>query len=562
MANYPLIQRQLQPGLNQVLLALEEELLRTPTPPRMQTDEEDLLSETDSYTGSEDGDEGTNLLNGLSNGHSSISASKQVSEEFHLRKAFETAIAEATQLFQGIDDTQMDLLVSSTSLTGLDIDRLLEKYIAEQVHDHILFPRLRASKEIEDRALTAKILAMKNIDMTQVGIPHVSQAAKASLSKRLQKGIEEFQKLTVARSPQAAVQIMLRTARILTAGDPVLPGTGKDEEDEKASVVTINADMLVSLLLLVVIRARVPNLMARLAYMRTFVLADDVEAGETGYVLSTFEAVLYHIQQDSDGLEEASRKNGELWRAVKTGDLPSVKRILHPETQTHGLDYEVELQTTNGTNGFNKDVGEQDSSIDTPQEVELVDSLAAEDEPPPIYDTTTATASRTSLSRSLASSVTSLAALSRTYSRNSEQMDISSPVKLARARNLQGDSLLMIAIHARQPEVLQYLLRSEHFPPETILQDTNSNGCTLLSASIQNGDYDIVDVILDRLVDIRESGINISRYLNKPDSAGRAAAHYLFKLVPFDSSRSLLIALQYPRSNTPHRPTPLLDAKR
>src|SRR5690606_7508717 len=178
----------------------------------------------------------------------------------------------------------------------------------------------------------------------------------------------------------------------------------------------------------------------------------------------------YHIQQDSDGLEEASRKNGELWRAVKTGDLPTVKRILHPETQTNGLDYDIEMQTTNGTNGAKQGGDEQDSSIETAQEVEMVDSLAAENEPPPIYDSTTATASRTSLSRSLASSVTSLAALSRTYSRNSEQMDISSPAKLARARNLQGDSLLMMAVHSRQPEVLQYLLRSEHFPPEIILE--------------------------------------------------------------------------------------------
>lgn len=560
MANYPMIQRQLQPGLNQVLLALEEELLRAPTgwkpangseleDPDADVDAQDLLSDSGSYAGSEDGDEGTGLLNGHPNGRSSISQSKQVSEEFHLRKAFETAIAEATQLFQRIDSTQMDLLVNSTSLTDIDIDRLLEKYIAEQVHDHILFPRLRASKEAEDLALTTKIIQMRHIDMSQVGIPAVSQAGKASLAKRLTKGIEEFRKLTVARSPQAAVQIMLKAARALTAGDPVLPGgEEKADEDEKASIVTINADMLVSLLLLVVIRARVPNLMARLAYMKTFVLADDVEAGETGYVLSTFEAVLYHIAQDSDGLEAASKANGELWMAVKQGDLATVKRILHPEKESNGYptEYEVELKETpiaNGTNGveersteMNGDFVEGEkkgkSAVERETEVEMEDSETGKAEVTPFYgNSTTATASRTSLSRSLHSSVTSLAALSRTYSRNSEHMDIASPSKLARARNLQGDSILMMAIHQRQPEVLSYLLHSEHFPPEVILEDTNSNGGTILSAAIQDGDYEVVDVILDRLVDIRESGINISKYLNKPDIAGRAAAHYLFKSV-------------------------------
>ncbi|RPA78795.1 hypothetical protein BJ508DRAFT_416386 [Ascobolus immersus RN42] len=552
MANYPQIQRQLQPGLNQVLLALEEELLRTPTPPRVSSSGDSTHS-SESYAGSEDGDEGTNLLGSHSDNQPSRTAvSKQPAEEPHLLQSFQTAIAEATALFQHVDRTHLSHLASSTSLTDHDIDRLLERYIAEQVHDHILFPRIRASKEVEDAELTRKVWAMRNVDLSQVGVGNVTHKLREGLESRITRGVEEFSKLASARSPQAAVQIMLKAARALTAGDPVVPAQDRKEDDEKASVVTINADMLVSLLLLVVIRARVPSLGAWLSYMRTFVLAEDVEQGETGYVLSTFEAVLCYIGTDEDGLEEASRRNGELWRAVRTGDLATVKRILEPETQTNGhtddvememtngveMEMEVEMSEANGVGKYPKDETGNDT-IETADDVEMLGARTAEDESSPIYDTTTASASRTSLSRSLVSSVTSLAALSRTYS---NQPNISAPSVLAHARTLAGDSLLTLSINSRRPEILAYLLHCPHFSPAAILSDTSPTGATLLSSAIQTGECDVIETLIDRLIDIKQSGVPINRYLNKPDNSGRTPAHYLFNAPAFIPHLGLLLS--------------------
>ena len=101
-------------------------------------------------------------------------------------------------------------------------------------------------------------------------------------------------------------------------------------------LVTINADTLVSLLLVVVIRAPVRHLQARLSYMRHFIFIDDVESGEMGYALSTFEAVLSYLSQDSGGLRRASRRNRALWQAIKSGDLANhAKASSKPDRSFH-----------------------------------------------------------------------------------------------------------------------------------------------------------------------------------------------------------------------------------
>ena len=96
-------------------------------------------------------------------------------------------------------------------------------------------------------------------------------------------------------------------------------------------LLTSSADTLVSLLLIVVIRAPIRHPQARLSYMRHFIFIDDVESGEMGYALSTFEAVLSYLTTDSGGLRRASRRNRALWQATKSGDLATMQSILEPD---------------------------------------------------------------------------------------------------------------------------------------------------------------------------------------------------------------------------------------
>lgn len=320
---FPMIARQMQPGLEKLFQDFEVSFQKYKPLPAPPPSPRSVASGTSSSKNS---------------AHSSVNGDlyKQAADESEIRRSLESAIMTAVDLFQRVDQSQLNLLASSTDLTGPAVDRLIERYVAEQLHDSILFPRICATKSIEDDELEHKILDMAHVDLTQVGIPFLDQQEKKSLVHRLGRGIKSFAKIGAAKSPHAMTEYLLETAQTLTRHDD---GDDPPEETdlsaastknlEKSNVVTMNADMLVSLLLIVVIRAKVPNLHACLSYMRNFIFAEDVEQGETGYVLSTLEAVLFHIAQDH-ALSAASRSNERLWRGVREGDLDGVRRLLEP----------------------------------------------------------------------------------------------------------------------------------------------------------------------------------------------------------------------------------------
>lgn len=717
---FPMIARQMQPGLEKLFQDFEVSFQKYKPLPAPPPSPRSVASGTSSSKNS---------------AHSSVNGDlyKQAADESEIRRSLESAIMTAVDLFQRVDQSQLNLLASSTDLTGPAVDKLIERYVAEQLHDSILFPRICATKSIEDEELEQKILDMANVDLTQVGIPLLDQQEKKSLVHRLGRGIKSFAKIGAAKSPHAMTEYLLETAQTLTRLDdespesPVEPDVPPAKNPEKSTVVTMNADMLVSLLLIVVIRAKVPNLHACLSYMRNFIFAEDVEQGETGYVLSTLEAVLFHIAQDH-ALSAASRSNERLWRGVREGDLDAVRRLLEPivnggrsrassrvrsddgvreasgsegggederigdaeavvpivqvyspvREQTNG--FIDELQKVSETNGdseseasasseeggdeslshlteandatteddiTNHDVmNDADENSKTPgedneptlngttitnDEVEpstdvLLDNSPhgkaqkdeekEEEKEPPIRNTgtplvavealdeeaytdpfETVPAEPSSLTGSISTlriedlttdgqddaasllsiaivppllpksrtspngragvarfevderaanmklserkrcrSTTSLATmvgdsdsvqrLSRTYTSQSQNADSFSAEKLSKTRNTMGESVLMMAVQERRLEVLAYLLETQMFDLEFLVEDSNNEGTTLLSAAVQAEGQGIVDLICPRFFEMEEPLLR--KYFAKPDTAGRTVAHYLF----------------------------------
>lgn len=713
---FPMIARQMQPGLEKLFQEFEvsfQKFKPLPAPPPSPRSVASGMSSSRNST------------------HSSVSGDlyKQAADESEIRRSLESAIVTAVDLFQRVDQSQLNLLASSTDLTGLAVDRLIERYVAEQLHDSILFPRICATKSIEDEELEHKIMDMANVDLTQVGIPSLDQQAKKSLIQRLGRGIKSFAKIGAAKSPHAMTEYLLETAQTLTRLDddpPEEPGssTSSTKNPEKSTVVTMNADMLVSLLLIVVIRAKVPNLHACLSYMKDFVFAEDVEQGETGYVLSTLEAVLFHIAQDH-ALSAASRSNERLWKSVRGGDLEAVRRLLEPtggdgrsrassrvrsddeaEGSGSGSDevdgggeaageasgdvptvqvyspvreqangFMEELQKVSETNGdteseasassdevvnepssqptaetndvtkgddiTNHEIMEEDADENsktpgdnelslngtTPNdEIELstdepsngkvkeevkdtpatngitpmvaVEALEEEAYTDP-FETASAESSASSLAGSISTlriedlttdgqddaasllsiaippppppksarhspngragvarfevdepraasikfsqrhrcrSATSLATtigdtdsmmrLSRTYTSQSQTADSFSAEKLSKTRNAMGESVLMMAIQERRMEVLTYLLETQMFDLEFLVEDSNNEGTTLLSAAVQAQSQEIVDIICPRFFEMDD--VALRKYFTRPDTAGRTVAHYLF----------------------------------
>ncbi|CAZ86141.1 unnamed protein product [Tuber melanosporum] len=533
---FPMIARQMQPGLEKLFQEFETSFQKfkpLPPPPPSPPSVASSRSSKNSVHSSRNGD-----------------VYKQAADESEIRRSLESAIMSAVDLFQRVDQSQLNLLATSTDLTGPAVDRLIERYIAEQLHDSILFPRVCATRSIEDGELEQKILDMESVDLIQVGIPLLDHQANKSLVERLNRGIKSFENIGNSKSPQAMVQHLLETAQTLTRMEA--SDTQNQEEitsssnPEKSTAVAMNADMLVSLLLIVVIRAKVPNLHACLSYMRNFMFSQDVEQGEIGYVLSTLEAVLFHIAQDH-ALSAASRSNENLWRSVRQGDLESVKRLLEPgiqsaEASRSGADSAANSEEASSES--NDEAGEHEEGSGNERSRSLSPYPTVEvHRPAPLlpnqqfvenFRKETSDRAAEARGRSVASlattvddsPVSSLRRLSRTLTSQSQNADLFSAEKLCKTRNAQGESILMMAVQERSAHVLKYLLSTPLFDTEFFVEDTNNEGTTLLSSAVQAESTDILALLLPQVLSLPEE--TQRKYFQKADSAGRTIAHYLF----------------------------------
>lgn len=470
-------------------------------------------------------------------------------DEDVMRNALETAVTAAIDLFQMVDKQQLSLLGATTDLTGPVVERLIERYVAEQLHDSVLYPKLCALKKLEDMELELRIKQMQFVDVAQVGIPiQGGRRAKQELTLRIQRAVEEFKKLGVAGCPQQMMDILLVTLKTVTQIAETTEKKMGNQQSEKASaVLTINADTLVSLLLIVVIRAGVRHLQARLLYMRHFIFIDDVESGEMGYALSTLEAVLSYLTRDSIGLRKASRRNKKLWEATIKGDIHEMMKIMEPEkanspddTDEHDQEDEYNKTTWNFMNGTSgpssaalSETGMSQASTlkhvfpwQAEYDEEQREHLEEEAHKPPLRRLKRVTMDTRSMSSSSEISFRSRATTIDSMGSGIE--GDTSIVRLSQTEDRSGDSILMMAVQNGRVNSLNYLLSLQsYYPLDVVLEDTNNNGTTLLSAAVQLGQRVTIEMLLDFILRA-ESDSTIVEYLSRQDDRGRSVAHYLF----------------------------------
>ncbi|KAF7585676.1 hypothetical protein BBP40_010335 [Aspergillus hancockii] len=554
LAHFPMIARQMQPGLERLFREFGKELGKPLPPPPSRSP---VLSEFDWKRDRDDApvDETASV-------HSSSSRFREGlpfnSEEYFeddedlMRRSLETAVTAAIDLFRLVDKQQLSFLGATTDLTGPLVERLIERYVAEQVHESLLFPRLCSFRQHEDAELDSRIRQMENIDVSQVGITvEGGREGKRELLQRLGRAVEEFRKMQDAKCPHDMLNTLLETVKLLS-----YPGN-YDKADPQASEkrnppVTVNADVLVSLLLVVVIRSQTKHLQARLLYMQHFIYVDDVDSGEMGYALSTFEAVLTYLVTDSAGLRRSSIRNRRLWNATKSGRLADMRAILEPdgsqgsvddipfEPQGEGVllgtDEENEqhhpsmtLPILGGRSETNGEPLDSDTSSDTPPLAHVFPFQTWETSSPP--QEIRRPIKKVSMDvRSLSeSSAISFASRTTTMESMTSAIEGDSSIEtLTKTQDPAGHSVPMMAVESRQPEALSYLLSlEEYYPLEDILEDTNTDGTTLLNAAVQLGHTDIVDILLSYLFGTTDEQ-TIAAYLRRSDIHGRTVAHYLF----------------------------------
>lgn len=559
LANFPMIARQMQPGLERLFREFGKELGKPLPPPPSRSpsasgsENEHKLSRAETLI-----DESSSIRSWSSRrGRLPFNSEEYFEDDEDLmRRSLETAVTAAIDLFRLVDKQQLSLLGATTDLTGPLVERLIERYVAEQVHQPLLFPRLCAFRQPEDSELDSRIRHMESIDVTQVGISvEGGREGKRELIRRLGRAVEEFRKMGDARSPHEMLNTLLETVKVISYPGSYnqLDGLGSEKG---RSPITINADVLVSLLLVVVIRSQIRHLQARLLYMQHFIYIDDVDSGEMGYALSTFEAVLMYLVTDSAGLRRASVRNRRLWQATKAGRVSDMKSILEPNGDHDSIDETIPHAPERKSVFFQTDSIEdlEESPFETSSMYS--NSVCTNGEPFPLLEVPASEApplshvfpfqtwdgpsalkdpnrpvKKVSMDVRSMSESSAVSFLSRTTTIGSMASGIegdSSIETMTKTQDPAGDSIPMMAVGRRQTEALKYLLSlEEYYPLEDILEDTNADGTTLLNAAVQLAHGEIVDILLDFLFSKTDDSV-VAKYLTKSDVHGRTVAHYLF----------------------------------
>ncbi|OAP60653.1 hypothetical protein AYL99_05655 [Fonsecaea erecta] len=524
LENFPMIQRQMQPGLERLFNEFSKELGKPLPPPPSRSPTPSTLDGTT---------QASETASVRSNGSVKLPFNSPAyfeDEEDLMRTALETAVTAAIDLFQGVDKQQLSYLGATTDLTGPDVERLIERYVAEYVHPTLLFPRLCAFHKAQDQELDRRIRQMDCLDVSQVGIVlEDGRKGKRDLINRVNRGVAVFRRMGVAGSPQEMLEILLETQKVVSEPQGI-----SDEEKRAVAAMTINADILVSMLLLVVIRASVRHLQARLSYMQRFIYIDDVESGEIGYSLSTLEAVLTYLVRDAGGLRKASRQNQMLWKAVKGGKIDEVRSIFEESAvMSDGLVEEpAEIPLSRVTTASAKSsescpraaLSRTSSSegglshVFPFQAAERKSLLPKQKKKVQMAARSMSVSSAFSLSSRAATIETSLSGIEGDTSVQS----------LAQTQDAVGNSVLMMAVENQRPECLRYLLSlTELYSPEGVLSDVTQEGATLLSAAVQLANMELVNVILSYAEQHADEQV-FREYLSVKDSRGRSVAHYLF----------------------------------
>lgn len=559
--HFPVIARQMQAGLERLFQEFTAVIERPLPPPPSASHIPDPYP---------DGPIAAATRKARSNSMSQLQASpngnsgKKVLEPFYaeddeevLRVSLETAVTNAIDLFQNVDKQQLSLLGATTELTGPVVERLIERYVTENVHS-MLFPRLAALKRPEDLELEAKIRQMDFVDVSQLGIViGGGHRGKQALISQLARAIDEFKKITNAGSPPEMMDILLSTMKSVThLGDtPPVPGNRSISSSSEKGILTMNADTLVSLLLYILIRAQVKHLQARFLYMRHFIFVDDVDSGEMGYALSTFEAVLLYLDRDSAGLRRASRRNKSLWDATAQGDLETLQKIMEPsgdavadalnEEEAAAASSRRSSRRTSTSSSWSLANGSSRASstaLSTSERFSLGSDLshvfpfnkqedvdnATDNMFFPVRKIKRVTMDMRSLSSGSEVSFHSRAASIGTIGSGIE--GDTSIERLSQTQDSFGESVLMMAVQNERPETLTYLLDlKSYYTPAVVLSDSNNEGTTLLSAAVQLGHELLTNILLQFMVDeptITEE--HMRAYFAKQDVWGRSVAHYLF----------------------------------
>lgn len=238
----------------------------------------------------------------------------------------------------------------------LDMDTLIHEYVELNIYDtvwlQLVFQYHNYKPEDDVGGEEAPLLLLTPalykdlscLSLNQLEIPAEEPWIMNVLYKRVSDAIDTFSKLSdpTNSSRSLKVKIVTDTMKILTEG--------AKSEDTKTRNIVIDADTLIGLSIMVVVHSKVPNLEAHIFYVRHFDVtrhfltgsADEAnESGILNYMLSNFEAVIYHLSNGElnlhlEEMSQVSTLNYQFWSAIQKKNTSLVSKLLDEVNEEYG----------------------------------------------------------------------------------------------------------------------------------------------------------------------------------------------------------------------------------
>lgn len=274
-----------------------------------------------------------------------------------LLNAYNNVIDKAISVFSQMGSNSLTKIMSETGLSSHEIGQMVGEHVESQLHQQ-LWEKTLQFHQVEDAKTSDLCWVMKNISVEQLGIPVKDITTLFDLDDLVAQSVKLFSSITTISSVTDKIKVLLSVVQILTNGTP--DATDKEtlqrvtkcsvhynlelHQDKNYSKLknTISADILVSLMILVVVRSDMVNINSLLFYIRNFSFVD-VDMGHLGYSLSTLEAVTYHISSNHQKLTKLSRLNKAFMSSLSS--LDSVEAFVEKLKEKHPKDWKSVIRS-------------------------------------------------------------------------------------------------------------------------------------------------------------------------------------------------------------------------
>ena len=169
----------------------------------------------------------------------------------------------------------------------------------EHVYE-ILFYKISSFHKGLDQELAKSLQEMQHLEFTTLGLPCID----------VKLAVAELKCLTIQRTPAEKLNCLVKTLKLISTQNGMV----------------ISSDILIPLVLITLIRSKVLFLYSNWFYIKTFTFEQDLNSGQGGYALLTFEAVMTFVRNQKDHLVSLSEKVNALFMAVKDNDLDVFKK--------------------------------------------------------------------------------------------------------------------------------------------------------------------------------------------------------------------------------------------